>query len=477
MRRKDVILIDDGVNSDVYGLGPLTVDLEVTAEHEVAERTRGGSARPSHGSTCAAVVRRYAPDAPLGSIKVMDTGRRGSVGQLARALQWCLDNGAALINMSVGSTCYGDFRLLFPLIARLARAGCIVVAAHSNDGKTTLPAVLSCAVGVRTAPSYTGERWGRDPLGRADLLVSSRHELVTAEGLSVQTPCSNSYGAPLVTALAYRFLASRDVEQIGSVTEAFRRELGLDPPKSAVPDFVDEALVIGRPASPVLPSAFGFNVTAELCYEGLEEAGLPTGCCNLVVYPPRSDQEETALALFLRRNGGKIAGLLYAGRLTGALDRLCREELCCLLWEENNLAVRLPRRAGRVGAFSNRPVIGILAPEEEQLFWLSALRRKFTAEGYRCLTAADMPYAYLYGMYLYGCFQQNDALFRWWEEQESADLLLVGSKTGDWFSPDLWLIAGDGEEDREKPFIDPGDRREEAVNWLYEKIRRHFEET
>ncbi len=88
-----------------------------------------------------------------------------------------------------------------------------------------------------------------------------------------------------------------------------------------------------------------------------------------------------------------------------------------------------------------------------------------------------MPYAYLYGMYLYGCFQQNDALFRWWEEQESADLLLVGSKTGDWFSPDLWLIAGDGEEDGEKPFFDPGDRREEAVNWLYEKIRGHFEET
>ena len=105
MRRKDVILIDDGVNSGVYGLGPLTVDLEITAEGAVAARPGGGSARPSHGSTCAAIVRRYAPDAPLGSIKIMDTGRKGNVGQLARGLQWCLDNGASLVNMSVGSTC------------------------------------------------------------------------------------------------------------------------------------------------------------------------------------------------------------------------------------------------------------------------------------------------------------------------------------------------------------------------------------
>ena len=67
----EIAVIDDGISEKLYDVGQLRHNILITPELHVIERAGYDPFLPSHGTTCAAIIKKYAPDAVLSSIKVL----------------------------------------------------------------------------------------------------------------------------------------------------------------------------------------------------------------------------------------------------------------------------------------------------------------------------------------------------------------------------------------------------------------------
>ena len=76
-------------------------------------------------------------------------GKRGAVKDLAVALQWCMENGIEVVNLSVGSRNYWDYFELQPVLKEMNDKKIVIVAAHSNCYQFSFPAVSKYSVSAR----------------------------------------------------------------------------------------------------------------------------------------------------------------------------------------------------------------------------------------------------------------------------------------------------------------------------------------
>ncbi len=144
-----IAIIDDGVNQKLYNIGELAHNIEITLDLTVCDRADYDTYAPSHGTTCAAIIRKYAPFALLSSVKILDGNARGMCGQLIKALEWCVDNGIRVVNVSLGTVVYTDFPMLRKAINFAYSKGLIIVAACNNRNIFTYPASHPNVIGVK----------------------------------------------------------------------------------------------------------------------------------------------------------------------------------------------------------------------------------------------------------------------------------------------------------------------------------------
>lgn len=205
----EVIVIDDGINEGYYSTGSLMYNLEFHKNNEVLERKQYNPFLNSHATTCAGIIKKYAPNCCLSSLKVL-YGSDGSPDQFLNALDWCIHRAKSplLINLSIGSSVFRDFDKIGSKISQLLNQGAVIVAALNNNRSYTVPACLSGVIGVATEKNYQGNEYSIETGGfcHADILASSRHQLVDYSGVSRQTRACNSYAAPLITALLHNII-------------------------------------------------------------------------------------------------------------------------------------------------------------------------------------------------------------------------------------------------------------------------------
>ena len=120
----------------------------------------------SHGTVCAALAGEFLPELELVGIS---TGGNGGaqVENVCAALEWCLQDGAAVVCMSMGVTCGLDLARMETATRALRQAGCWVFCASSNGGKLTFPAAYPWTVGVKFDPTarevqQVDPRWSCD---------------------------------------------------------------------------------------------------------------------------------------------------------------------------------------------------------------------------------------------------------------------------------------------------------------------------
>ncbi|HEX3028096.1 MAG TPA: S8 family serine peptidase [Clostridia bacterium] len=128
-----IAVIDDGINEKLYNAGVLQFNIEIFPDLTIAERENYNTFLPSHGTKCAAIIKKYSADALIGSIKILnDNTKRGLEKQLVRALQWCVDNGIRLVNLSLGTIDFRDFSEVKSCIDHATSQGLIIIAACNN---------------------------------------------------------------------------------------------------------------------------------------------------------------------------------------------------------------------------------------------------------------------------------------------------------------------------------------------------------
>lgn len=205
-----VAVIDDGVSA--VTVPDLRFDLEL-CEPDVLKTSRGEIQPHSHGSICAAIIRKYAPQARIGSIRILKNTGRGSISSLLNALKWCGGHGIRLIHLSAGSIQASDILPLRNIIKEISQKGCIVVAACKNGKNVSFPASFSNVIGVKADERLSGGEYRVNPYpnGGIELSAGAKHEadLCPRCGPYV-TPLFNSFAAPVVTAHVFNELRSSE---------------------------------------------------------------------------------------------------------------------------------------------------------------------------------------------------------------------------------------------------------------------------
>jgi thermitase len=101
-----------------------------------------------HGTHVAGIIHLVAPDAKLMPIRVLDSDGHGEFFALAEAIDYAVDNGANVINLSLGTSDRSD--TIEEAIRRATERGVVVVAAagNLNSQEQQYPAAAQCALPV-----------------------------------------------------------------------------------------------------------------------------------------------------------------------------------------------------------------------------------------------------------------------------------------------------------------------------------------
>ena len=143
-----VAIIDSGVDAEHPDLaGKIKESVEAQRDNKriiFEPSTIGDSA--GHGTACAGIIAKIAPEAELYSIKVLGAGGLGDGQAFLAGLEYAIKKRYRVINLSLGTTKPQFFSPLHDLLDRAYQSGCIVVAAANNLPQPSFPSVFSSSL-------------------------------------------------------------------------------------------------------------------------------------------------------------------------------------------------------------------------------------------------------------------------------------------------------------------------------------------
>lgn len=204
-----IAIIDDGVCEDFFNT-KVEEKREITDSNSVIKQKSFEPLNPNHGSICAGIIKKYSPNAPIVSIKILNKEGRGELKHLVKSIEWCIINGIKIVNLSLGSIYYVDSCELRKTVKRAVKKGIIIIAGCSNEGRITYPSCFSDVIGVKTdffnpvkEGAYVYNNYPNDGI---EITASSIHKLILNDGTTYFTKPSNSYATPFITAKVYEIV-------------------------------------------------------------------------------------------------------------------------------------------------------------------------------------------------------------------------------------------------------------------------------
>ncbi|WP_299053792.1 S8 family serine peptidase [uncultured Nocardioides sp.] len=113
-----------------------------------------------HGTACAGIIRLFAPEAELWSVRVLGANLKGQGGLLVAGVDWAVERGVEVLNLSLSSKSRAMFATLHEVADDAYFAGSTLVCAANNVPGPTYPSQFASVVSVAARP-------GDDPWGLA----------------------------------------------------------------------------------------------------------------------------------------------------------------------------------------------------------------------------------------------------------------------------------------------------------------------
>ena len=159
-----------------------------------------------HGTACAGIIRKKAPDAALYSVRIFDESLMADGRALITAIQWCIDNEMDVVNLSLGTTDVTFKKALQKVCRKAVDAGVILVAAESNDGGESYPAVFPEVIGVTGGAIYEVDGFYYRKDQRIECVARGDEQRVCwLNGKHIMTG-GNSFAAPHITGIIVHLL-------------------------------------------------------------------------------------------------------------------------------------------------------------------------------------------------------------------------------------------------------------------------------
>lgn len=161
-----------------------------------------------HGTACAAIVREVAPQVELVSVRVLRDDLKGSAAAFSFGLEWCIEEGIDIINLSMSTASDRWSETFWDLVDQATYRGVVLVAAMNNERKRTIPSEFAGVFSVACAPGTDREGIWCNPEGPAEWgAVGIDVDVAWLNGATIRTT-GNSFAAPVVAGHLARILAA-----------------------------------------------------------------------------------------------------------------------------------------------------------------------------------------------------------------------------------------------------------------------------
>ncbi|MEX2211072.1 MAG: S8 family serine peptidase [Gaiellaceae bacterium] len=145
-----VCILDSGVEAGHPSVGEVqgawAVSIGEDEEAVVTEDDEGDAC--GHGTACAGIVRALAPEAEIYSVRVLGAGYTGSGPVLLAGLQWAVEQGFEVINMSLSTTKKQFAAMLHELADSAYFRRTVLVASAHNMPVESFPWKFSSVISV-----------------------------------------------------------------------------------------------------------------------------------------------------------------------------------------------------------------------------------------------------------------------------------------------------------------------------------------
>jgi subtilisin family serine protease len=215
-----VAVLDSGIDGTHPLVGEVHGAVAVEAITEPPDTQPGGEPRPGvrfvvgphedlvgHGTACAGIIRSLAPEAEIYSVRVLGANLKGRGSLFHAGLQWAIDAGMDVLNLSLSSKSDQWYAALHQVADRAYFAGTVMVCAANNMPGPTYPSQYASVVSVAARPGVDAES-----------LTYNVHPPVEfgARGIDIEVPWTggvtitatgNSFATPHVAGMVARILS------------------------------------------------------------------------------------------------------------------------------------------------------------------------------------------------------------------------------------------------------------------------------
>lgn len=141
-------IVDSGVNAAHPHIGGIDGGISIDDDGSSPDYLD----RLGHGTAVAALIHSLAPEGGLLCARVFDRDLATRIDRVIRAIDWCLESGADVINLSLGTTNPAHRGEFVAALDRVREAGALMVSAFEMDGRLMFPGSLPGAIGVIADP-------------------------------------------------------------------------------------------------------------------------------------------------------------------------------------------------------------------------------------------------------------------------------------------------------------------------------------
>lgn len=157
-----VAVVDTGIEYDHPAVGNsvrggIIVEWDETLEDKLRYDPDD---RPSdvagHGTACAGIIHLLAPEAELYSVRVLGTNMSGRAWQFGAGVNWAIENGMDVVNLSLSTSKKDYFAMFHSLTDEAYFKNIMLISAASNFDEPSMPSLYAAVFSVSS-------HGGKDP--------------------------------------------------------------------------------------------------------------------------------------------------------------------------------------------------------------------------------------------------------------------------------------------------------------------------
>jgi subtilisin family serine protease len=161
-----------------------------------------------HATACAGIILGLAPRTTILSIRVLGSDNRGKGLAFATGLQWAIERGASIVNLSLSSRSESLFGTLHDLVDRAYFANVLLVCAANNVSVASYPSLFASVVSVAAHDVRDPDVWFYNPRPPVEFGAYGLDVDVAWKDGGRITATGNSFAAPHIAGYAARIRAA-----------------------------------------------------------------------------------------------------------------------------------------------------------------------------------------------------------------------------------------------------------------------------